>query len=123
MGSIRDFVMVLGEAMKDDCVGPRQMVLFLDVTAEDRPMVVSSYSAPQENDDFCRRGGRFGSHVSSRSFAAVFYKKLAFISHFNAGVRALDIRDPYHPREVGYSFFKSPPKLVRRPAIPRLARP
>jgi hypothetical protein len=34
--------------------------------------------------------------------APVFYKKLAFISHFNAGVRALDIRDPYRPREVGY---------------------
>ncbi|MBV8830238.1 MAG: hypothetical protein JO108_13520, partial [Acidobacteriaceae bacterium] len=61
-----------------------------------------SYSAPQENDDFCRRGGRFGSHASSESLAPVFYKKLAFISHFNAGVRALDIRDPYHPREVGY---------------------
>ena len=28
--------------------------------------------------------------------------RLAFISYFNAGVRALDIRDPYHPREVGF---------------------
>ena len=34
--------------------------------------------------------------------APVFYKKMAFISFFNAGVRALDIRDPYHPTEVGY---------------------
>jgi len=34
--------------------------------------------------------------------APVFYEKLAFISFFNAGVRALDVRDPYHPREVGY---------------------
>ena len=24
------------------------------------------------------------------------------MAHFNAGVRALDIRDPYRPREVGY---------------------
>ena len=27
---------------------------------------------------------------------------MAFIAFFNAGVRALDVRDPYHPREVGY---------------------
>ncbi|HEU0148409.1 MAG TPA: hypothetical protein VFR21_16240, partial [Bradyrhizobium sp.] len=47
-------------------------------------------------------GGRFGSHSSNESMAPVFYKKLAFIAFFNAGVRALDIRDPYHPREVGY---------------------
>jgi hypothetical protein len=34
--------------------------------------------------------------------APIFYKKLAFITFFNAGVRALDVRDPYHPKEVGY---------------------
>jgi hypothetical protein len=25
-----------------------------------------------------------------------------FFSHFNAGVRAVDIRDPYHPREAAF---------------------
>ena len=34
--------------------------------------------------------------------APVFYKKLAFITFFNAGVRALDVRDPYRPKEVGF---------------------
>jgi hypothetical protein len=34
--------------------------------------------------------------------APVFYKRLAFLSYFNAGVRAVDVRDPYHPMEVGY---------------------
>jgi hypothetical protein len=34
--------------------------------------------------------------------APVYYKKMAFIAFFNAGVRALDVRDPYHPKEVGY---------------------
>jgi hypothetical protein len=34
--------------------------------------------------------------------APVYYKKVAFITFFNAGVRALDVRDPYHPKEIGY---------------------
>jgi hypothetical protein len=101
-GPTRDFVMVVGEAMKEDCAGPRQMALFVDITAEDRPMVVSTYAAPEQSGQFCRRGGRFGAHASNESFAPVFYEKIAFISEFNAGVRALDVRDPYHPREIGF---------------------
>jgi len=34
--------------------------------------------------------------------APVFYKKMSFIAFFNVGVRALDIRDPFQPKEVGY---------------------
>jgi hypothetical protein len=34
--------------------------------------------------------------------AAVFYKKIAFIAYFNAGVRAVDVRNPYQPKEIGY---------------------
>jgi Uncharacterized conserved protein len=25
-----------------------------------------------------------------------------FIAHFNAGVRALDVRDPFNPKEIGF---------------------
>lgn len=101
-GSVRDFVMVVGEEMKDKCVNPRQMVLFVDVTVENHPVVVSSYTVPDPDGHFCNEGGRFGSHASSESMAPVFYKKIAFISHFNAGVRAVDIRNPYSPKEIGY---------------------
>jgi hypothetical protein len=34
--------------------------------------------------------------------APIFYKKIVFLSYFNAGVRAVDVRDPYHPTEIGY---------------------
>lgn len=52
--------------------------------------------------NFCRRGGRFGPHSSSESFAPIFYRKLVFIAYFNGGVRAVDIRNPYAPREAAF---------------------
>jgi hypothetical protein len=65
-------------------------------------MVVSNYSVPEQPGSFCDRGGRFGAHSSNESMAPIYYKKVAFVTWFNAGVRAIDIRDPYRPREIGY---------------------
>jgi hypothetical protein len=101
-GKTRDIVMIVDEAILNECGEARQMVWFADVTTEARPMMISSYTVPEASGQFCQRGGRFGSHSSNESMAPVYYKKLAFIAYFNAGVRALDIRDPYHPKEVGY---------------------
>ena len=96
-GKTRDIVMIVDEAILNECAEPRQMVWFADVTVENRPMMISSYTVPEASGQFCQRGGRFGSHSSNESMAPVYYKKMAFIAFFNAGVRALDIRDPYHP--------------------------
>jgi hypothetical protein len=32
----------------------------------------------------------------------MYDKRMIFIAYFNAGVRAVDIRDPYSPQEAGY---------------------
>ena len=32
----------------------------------------------------------------------IYYKRVIFITYFNAGVRAIDVRDPYSPKEIGY---------------------
>jgi hypothetical protein len=102
--SERDMVMIVDEALINECQPgeARQMVWFVDATVEAKPMVVSSYSVDEASGDFCARGGRFGSHSSNESMSPVFFRKLAFVTWFNAGVRAIDIRDPYHPKEVGY---------------------
>ncbi|MGH6689924.1 MAG: hypothetical protein ACREF4_04495, partial [Gammaproteobacteria bacterium] len=63
---------------------------------------VATFEVPESKGNFCRRGGRFGPHSSSESFAPIFHKKLVFISYFNGGVRAMDIRNPYSPREAGF---------------------
>jgi hypothetical protein len=78
------------------------MAWFVDVTIEAHPMVISNFQVPEASGDFCSRGGRFGTHALNESMAPAFYKKIVFLSYFNAGVRAVDIRDPYHPKEIGY---------------------
>jgi hypothetical protein len=102
-GAIRDMVMIVDEQILNECQPEaRQMVWFADVTIERRPMVVSNYTVDEASGHFCERGGRFGAHSSNESTAPVFYEKLVFVTFFNAGVRALDVRDPYRPKEVGY---------------------
>ena len=102
IGAKRDFLMIVNEQILNECLEARQMVWFADITAEAKGMVVSNYTAPENGGNFCARGGRFGSHASNESFEPVYRNKMAFISYFNGGVRALDIRNPFQPKEVGY---------------------
>src|SRR5262249_40961143 len=83
-GSVRDFVMIVDEQMLNECTEARQMVWFVDVTVESHPMVVSNFQVPEASGHFCDRGGRFGSHSSNESMAPIFYKKVAFVTYFNA---------------------------------------
>ena len=101
-GKMRDFVMIVNEQILNECTEARQMVFFVDVTIETRPMVVSNYNVPEQSGNFCERGGRFGAHSSNESTAPVYHKKVVFVTWFNAGVRAIDVRDPYWPKEIGY---------------------
>jgi hypothetical protein len=102
MGSVRDIVMIVDEQIRNECEEPRQMAWFVDATIEAHPMVISNFQVPEASGNFCSRGGRFGTHASNESMAPIFYKKIVFLSYFNAGVRAVDVRDPYHPKEIGY---------------------
>ena len=98
----RDFVAVTNEALADGCVGAQQKVWFIDVTEEAKPKVASTWALDAKSGDYCSRPGRIGAHSSSESFTPIYYRRILFIAHFNAGVRALDIRDPYRPREIAH---------------------
>ena len=102
LGKVRDFVVITDEAIQKECLEGRQMVWFVDVTTESKPFGVSTWTVPEKSGNFCSRGGRFGTHSSNESFTPIYYKRIMFFAHFNAGVRAVDIRDPFDPREIGY---------------------
>src|SRR5712691_6211040 len=101
-GSVRDIVMIVNEELVNECLEPRQMVWFVDVTIETRPMVISNYTAEEASGNFCQRGGRFGAHSSNEFMPPMFEKKLVFVTFFNGGVRAIDIRNPLQPKEAVY---------------------
>jgi hypothetical protein len=98
----RDFVLSVGETLANECHGYRQMMRVFDVTTETQPIGVASFTVPEESRDFCDRGGRFGTHSLNENMTPIYYRRLVFLTEFNAGVRAIDIRNPLNPREVGH---------------------
>ena len=101
-GGKRDFVAVVDESLVNECQEARQMLWIADITSERRPIGIATWTAPEAKGNFCERGGRFGTHSSNENMTPIYYRRVLFLAHFNAGVRALDIRDPYHPREIAY---------------------
>jgi len=102
LGSTRDFIVVTNEAIQKECLEGRQMVWIVDATNEKRAFGVANWGIPEKTDNYCSKGGRFGTHSSNENMTDVFYNRLMFFSYFNAGVRAVDMRDPFAPKEVGY---------------------
>ena len=98
----RDFVAVTNEALAQGCGGVQQKVWMIDVTDEAKPKVASTWAFDPKPGNFCARPGRIGAHSSHENFTDIYYRRILFIAHFNAGVRALDIRDPYRPREIAH---------------------
>jgi hypothetical protein len=108
----RDFVVLVSESLRNECQEVRQLTFMVDITDAARPQVVSTFDVPP--GDFCARGGRFGPHSSNESFTPIYYGKLVFLAYFNAGVRAMDIRDPFHPREAAFYVPAVTPNTDRR---------
>ena len=101
-GRTRDMVLLVSESLRNECQEVRQLTFLVDVTDPSKPFSVSTFEVPETPGGFCRRGGRFGPHSSNESFTPIYYGRLVFIAYFNGGVRAVDIRDPFNPREAGF---------------------
>jgi hypothetical protein len=96
----RDLLLVTSEAGTFRCQEPRDVMLIFDITEEQHPLPISSFQVPEEPGDFCHRGGRFGPHSFADAYHPNFDKKLVVLAYFNAGVRVVDIRNPFEPKEV-----------------------
>jgi hypothetical protein len=87
--------------------GVRSGSYMLDITNESKPFPVSVWQVPVGN--FCEKGGRFGPHQSAETVNGKinrFEDKLAWLAYFNAGIRIVDLSNPYRIDEVGYYIPK-----------------
>ena len=97
-----DILVLVSEETTDRCASDRDVMFLVDITQEDKPFPISSFQVPEEPGDFCNRGIRFGPHSPHDAYHPNFDKSLVVLAYFNAGVRVVDIRDPFRPTEVGY---------------------
>jgi len=101
MGDIRDILVVSEEAFASHCQELRRQVYIIDATLETHPIPIATFKVPDGN--FCSRGGRFGPHqLAETRDGEIIGGNLLYIAYFNAGLRVVDISNPFQPREVGY---------------------
>lgn len=99
---MRDLLLVSSEAGAFRCQENRDVLFIFDITDERHPLPISTFQVPEEPGDFCHRGGRFGPHSFNDAYNPAFDKRLVLLAYFNAGIRAVDIRNPFEPKEIAH---------------------
>jgi len=101
IGDVRNFLVLSEESFAHNCEELRRQLYIVDATEEANPIPVATFKVP--DGDFCARGGRFGPHqFAETKDGEIIGGTLLYIAYFNAGLKVVDISDPYHPREVGF---------------------
>jgi len=107
-GLPRKYAFITDELGEECGKGEKSKSYMFDITHEDHPMPVSTYFLPV--GDFCKSGGNFGPHQHAETVNGElnrFEDKIAWVAYMNAGVRVVDISDPYHLKDVGHYIPKT----------------
>ena len=104
----RKLVFINGETTRWDCHEGIAIPWIVDVRAETNPMVIAAFPIPKPPaeapyNDFCLRGGRFGTHVPQEYKAPGTHRiDLMGYSWFEGGFRLYDVSNSFRPEEVAW---------------------
>lgn len=110
----RNLVIVADEAVAPRLQDQLKYTWVVDVREPTNPVTIATFPTPAE-DDYPNKGGHFGPHNLHENRPGSFQSsELIFATYQNAGVRVVDIRNPFRPEEVGY-FVPPPPARMFDP--------
>jgi hypothetical protein len=111
-GAVRDFVMIVNESTSNECQEASQFIWFADDDREQAADGVALHSAGRGR--LLRARGPLRRALVQRELRAGLQREDRLLSWFNAGVRAIDIRDPFNPKEVAHFIPPITDKTDRR---------
>ncbi|MCM2474987.1 hypothetical protein HGO38_16020 [Rhizobium sp. CG5] len=117
----RDLLVVADEAVLDNEEDGRKHTWIFDIRVPENPISISTLPIPSEAN-YAAKGGHFGPHNLHENRPGSFVSEtLIFATWQNAGIRAFDISDPYHPVETGALVPADPVTMTdRRPGRPKV---
>ena len=117
----RDLLVVVDEAVLDNEEDGRKYIWVFNNQIKNNPISISTFPIPGDRD-YAKFGGHFGPHnVHENRPNGLQSSSLIFATYQNAGLRAYDISNPFHPVEVAACVPPAPKKLVDpRPNRPRV---
>ena len=103
----RPYLVVTDEARGKQKFWDAQFMWIIDARAEENPLPIATFMPDREK--YYERPGRFGAHNILEDLPADGpWKDIVFLTYFNAGLRAVDVSDPLHPKEVGCYVPETP---------------
>lgn len=115
----RDLLVVLDEAVLDNCEDGIKYVWMFDIREPSNPISISTFPTPDEAD-YVAKGAHFGPHnIYENRPDGMVSSDTIFSTYQNAGIRVTDIRNAYRPEEIAAFVPPAPKKLMdHRPDRP-----
>jgi len=111
------------EAVADEVADGLKYTWVFTIAEPANPVSIATFPTPAEAD-YARKGGHFGPHNLHENRPGSFVSDtLIFATYQNAGIRAVDITDPYRPREAGALVPPAPDRIIDpRPGRPKVVQ-